>query len=195
MRVQVLGQAPGLLPPVLLCFVDGRGMDHPLEVRALGHKGARHVASPEERRACALRSPAPPRRARSRLRGARPCACAPRLAQEVATRACYLFCRLSKSLRSQLRAHLGSLLPSLTSIMGRVATTPVIDTPANQVRGLAALGFAPPARAAPPRGHLFSQAAVERQHGAPCHAPRFRVRSGQLDGEGPPPKPKPSRKP
>jgi hypothetical protein len=55
-------------------------------------------------------------------------------AQDVSTRACYLFCRLSKSVRNNLRPYLPNILTSLEGHLARIATTPVGDVPGVQVR-------------------------------------------------------------
>ncbi|KAG1677608.1 hypothetical protein FOA52_010389 [Chlamydomonas sp. UWO 241] len=48
-------------------------------------------------------------------------------AEDVAARACYLFCRLVKSLRAQLRQHASTVLQSLQPHLVRIATVPIID--------------------------------------------------------------------
>ena len=45
-------------------------------------------------------------------------------AQAVATRACYLLCRLIKALRSELQAHLAEVLRGLQPHLTRIITTP-----------------------------------------------------------------------
>ena len=50
-------------------------------------------------------------------------------AEDVAARACYLFCRLVKSLRSSLRPLAPSILQSLQPHLVRIATRPLMDLP------------------------------------------------------------------
>ncbi|KAJ9528951.1 hypothetical protein QJQ45_000515 [Haematococcus lacustris] len=52
--------------------------------------------------------------------------------EDVSTRACYLFCRISKQLRSGLRPHLGALLPSLHPHLAHIATHPLPDAGSGQ---------------------------------------------------------------
>lgn len=76
--------------------------------------------------------------------------------EDVSTRACYLFSRLCKTLRAQMRPFLGSLLPALQPHLARVATTPLADTPTGQVgRDTSAKALAPATAVVDDRLYVF----------------------------------------
>lgn len=117
----------------MLAFLDARGLGHPCEMCeacvCVGMHACRdclccaHTCSNHVYLHLA---------ANQSIKHAHSLLCVPD--QDVSTRACYLFCRLSKSVRNSLRPYLPSILTSLEGHLARIVATPVGDVPAVQVR-------------------------------------------------------------
>ena len=64
--------------------------------------------------------------------------------QAVATRACYLLCRLIKALRSELQAHLAEVLRGLQPHLARIITTPPPQSLSATKAAIGTLGWLTP---------------------------------------------------
>ena len=115
MLCRVLAQEQSLLPRVLGTFLGSCGMGHPDEVHpfCLSHL---HEQTTD---LCQLRQEPRSLAADSPHRGV----------QALGTRACYLFCRLVKALRSELQPHLAEILLGLEPHLRAIITSPRAEAP------------------------------------------------------------------
>lgn len=139
---RVLAQEQGLLPHVLGTFLGRAGIGQPNEVSTPTTPAAQlafilsslRPPLPSPARQAQPPAPAPFQSDDVPLSTAAssatsPCLRAACCAQALATRACYLFCRLMKALRGEMRPHVAAILQGLEPHLRSIITTPRAEPP------------------------------------------------------------------